>query len=67
MLEHFGEKVYQSVIPRNVRVAEAPSHGMPILAYDNRSQGAAAYLALASEVVRRQALTTHTSIDMEVV
>lgn len=54
LIEHFGSKVYHSVIPRNVRLAEAPSHGMPVLGYDNRSQGAAAYLALASEVVRRQ-------------
>ncbi|PIZ04797.1 MAG: chromosome partitioning protein [Gammaproteobacteria bacterium CG_4_10_14_0_8_um_filter_38_16] len=54
LIEHFGTKVYHSVIPRNVRLAEAPSHGMPVLGYDNRSQGAAAYLALASEVVRRQ-------------
>lgn len=52
--EHFGSKVYHSVIPRNVRLAEAPSHGMPALGYDSRSQGAVAYLALASEVVRRQ-------------
>lgn len=51
--EHFGDKVYQTVIPRNVRVAEAPSHGMPIMAYDKSSQGAAAYLALAGEVLRR--------------
>ena len=54
LLEHFGDKVYHAVIPRNVRVAEAPSHGMPVLGYDNRSQGAASYLALASEVLRRQ-------------
>ncbi|MCX7125493.1 MAG: AAA family ATPase [Gammaproteobacteria bacterium] len=54
LLEHFGSKVYHSVIPRNVRLAEAPSHGMPVLAYDNRSQGAAAYLALATEIVRNQ-------------
>lgn len=54
LIEHFGDKVYHAVIPRNVRLAEAPSHGMPVLTYDQRSQGAAAYLALASEVVRRQ-------------
>ena len=54
LLEHFGTKVYHSVIPRNVRLAEPPSHGMPALGYDSRSQGAAAYLALASEVVRKQ-------------
>lgn len=54
LISHFGAKVYHSVIPRNVRLAEAPSHGVPILGYDNRSQGAAAYLALASEIVRKQ-------------
>lgn len=54
LIEHFGAKVYHAVIPRNVRLAEAPSHGSPVLDYDNRSQGAIAYLALASEVVRRQ-------------
>lgn len=53
LFEHFGEKVYQAVIPRNVRLAEAPSHGLPALQYDKRSQGAAAYLALAAEMVRR--------------
>jgi len=55
--QHFGNKVYHTVIPRNVRLAEAPSHGMPVLPYDNQSQGAAAYLALASEVVRKQNAT----------
>lgn len=54
LLTHFGDKVYHSVIPRNVRLAEAPSHGMTALGYDSRSQGAIAYLALASEVIRRQ-------------
>ena len=53
LLEYFGDKVYHTVIPRNVRVAEAPSHGMPVLGYDSHSQGAVAYLALAGEVVRR--------------
>lgn len=57
LVQHFGSKVYQTVIPRNVRLAEAPSHGMPVLAYDNASQGAAAYLALASEVLRKQTET----------
>jgi chromosome partitioning protein len=50
---HFADKVYHTVIPRNIRLAEAPSHGLPVLFYDERSQGAIAYLALASEVVRR--------------
>jgi len=51
---HFGEKVYQTVIPRNVRVAEAPSYGLPIMHYDKNSQGATAYFALAEEFLRRQ-------------
>ena len=53
LVEHFGERVYRSVIPRNVRLAEAPSHGAPALAYDRGSRGAVAYLALAGEILRR--------------
>lgn len=53
LLEHFPERVYRTVIPRNVRLAEAPSHGMPVLYYDEKSQGALAYLALAGEILRR--------------
>lgn len=53
LLKHFGNKVYHTVIPRNVRLAEAPSHGIPIISYDRSSQGAAAYLALAGELLRR--------------
>jgi chromosome partitioning protein len=56
LLNHFGEKVYQTVIPRNVRLAEAPSHGCPVLGYDSESQGALAYLALAGEIIRCQAV-----------
>lgn len=55
LLEHFGEKVYRTVIPRNVRLAEAPSHGLPVLKYDKSSTGALAYLALAGEILRREA------------
>lgn len=54
LLEHFGEKVYRTVIPRNVRLAEAPSHGLPVLKYDKSSRGALAYLALAGEMLRRE-------------
>ena len=54
LLEHFGEQVYQTIIPRNVRLAEAPSHGLPILKYDKASRGALAYLELAVEVLRRE-------------
>jgi len=52
--EHFGDKVYRTVIPRNVRLAEAPSYGLPALLYDRLSRGAKAYLALAGEMIRRQ-------------
>lgn len=57
LFQHFGDKVFHTVIPRNVRLAEAPSHGLPILQYDDRSQGAAAYLALAGEMIRREQQT----------
>jgi chromosome partitioning protein len=53
LVKHFGNKVYSTVIPRNVRLAEAPSHGLPALLYDRNSSGALAYLALAGEVLRR--------------
>jgi chromosome partitioning protein len=53
LLEHFGEKVYRTVIPRNVRLAEAPSHGLPALKFDHGSKGAQAYLALAGEMLNR--------------
>ena len=53
LVKHFGEKVYRTVIPRNVRLAEAPSHGLPALLYDKTSSGATAYLALAGEMLRR--------------
>jgi chromosome partitioning protein len=54
----FKEKVYRTVIPRNVRLGEAPSHGMPVLQYDARSRGAEAYVALAREVLERAAAAT---------
>jgi len=54
LLSHFGDKVFRTVIPRNIRLAEAPSHGMPGLHYDKKSYGALAYLALAGEMLRRQ-------------
>jgi chromosome partitioning protein len=52
--EYFGNMVYRTVIPRNVRLAEAPSYGLPVIAYDKTSSGAQAYLALAGELVRRK-------------
>ncbi|MEN8198084.1 MAG: ParA family protein [Pseudomonadota bacterium] len=53
LIKHFGDKVFRTIIPRNVTVAEAPSHGQPVLRYDRASRGAIAYLALASELMRR--------------
>ena len=53
LISHFGDRVYGTVIPRNVRLAEAPSHGVPVLSYDKTSRGAVAYLALAGEMNRR--------------
>ena len=51
---YFGDKVYQTVIPRNVRVSEAPSHGLPVLVYDLRCTGSQAYIQLAGEVIKRE-------------
>lgn len=53
LLQHFPGRVYRTVIPRNVRLAEAPSHGLPIIQYDDKSQGAVAYLTLAGEILQR--------------
>ena len=54
LLEHFGDAVYRTVIPRNVRLAEAPSFGKPAIYHDKYSRGALAYLALAGEINRRE-------------
>lgn len=53
LVNHFGKKVYQTIIPRNVRLAEAPSYGMPVLLYDRSSKGAQAYLELAQEIIQK--------------
>jgi chromosome partitioning protein len=54
LVTHFGDKVFRTIVPRNVRLAEAPSHGQSIVGYDRASRGAIAYLGLAGEVLRRQ-------------
>jgi len=54
LTRHFGDKVFRSIIPRNVRLAEAPSHGQSIVGYDRSSRGGIAYLGLAGEIVRRE-------------
>jgi chromosome partitioning protein len=55
--QFFKDKVFRTVIPRNVRLGEAPSHGMPVILYDGKSRGAEAYVALAREVLERSAAT----------
>ena len=61
--EHFGDKLYQACIPRNIRLAEAPSYGQPALVYDRRSKGAIAYLALAGEFLRRSERLQQQSVN----
>jgi len=52
--EYFGEQVYQQMIPRNVRLSEAPSYGVPVMYHDSQSKGAKAYIELAKEIIKRQ-------------
>src|SRR5207247_9413032 len=54
LIMHFGDKVFRTIIPRNIRLAEAPSFGKPVLFHDRESRGALAYLALAGEMIRRE-------------
>ncbi len=61
--EHFGTKVYRTVIPRNIRLAEAPSYGLPVMIYDKASRGALAYIALAGEILRQYAQEENSIID----
>lgn len=61
LLKHFGDKVFRTVIPRNVRLAEAPSHGQPITHYDRESRGGVAYLGLAGEILRHERQTSTRS------
>ncbi len=54
LVEYFGDKVFRTCIPRNIRLAEAPSHGLPVLIYDKSSRGSVAYIALAGEMIRKE-------------
>jgi chromosome partitioning protein len=54
LVQYFGDKVYRTCIPRNIRLAEAPSHGLPVLFYDKASRGSLAYIALAGEMLRKE-------------
>lgn len=65
LTEYFGDKVFRTCIPRNVRLAEAPSFGKPILIYDKQSKGALAYLALAGEVLRRNESEQLAAVDSQ--
>jgi chromosome partitioning protein len=58
LIQHFADQVFRTVIPRNVRLAEAPSHGLPAILYDRTSRGAVAYMALAGELRQK-----HQSMD----
>jgi chromosome partitioning protein len=64
LIEHFGDRVYRTIVPRNVRLAEAPSHGLPALLYERTSRGALAYLALAGEMLRRESRGNTTPLTI---
>lgn len=63
LIDHFGDLVYRTVVPRNVRLAEAPSYGVPIMFYDKYSRGAKAYSALAGEVLNRHQVVARGAVD----
>ena len=65
LTKHFADKLMRTVIPRNIRLAEAPSHGLPVMHYDKSSSGAVAYLALAGEIVRRNGSIATVTDTME--
>ena len=54
LIRYFGDKVFRACVPRNIRVAEAPSHGLPVLNYDKSSRGSIAYVALANEMIKNE-------------
>ena len=59
LVRYFGDKVFRTCIPRNIRLAESPSHGLPVLNYDKLSRGSVAYIALAGEMLRKEKTTIH--------
>lgn len=58
LIRYFGDSVFHTCVPRNIRLAEAPSHGLPVLSYDKASRGAAAYMALAKEMIKKEKTPT---------
>lgn len=65
LVAHLGKNVYQTVVPRNIRLAEAPSHGLPILLYDKHSKGSEAYTRLGAELLTRCGLSLHRILEPE--
>ncbi len=65
LFQHFSEKVFRTVIPRNVRLAEAPSHGLPAILYDRQSRGAVAYMALAGEIKRKYSESRYSRLGTQ--
>jgi chromosome partitioning protein len=63
--DHFGDWVFDVIIPRNIRVSEAPSHGLPVIVYDPKSQGSAAYNALAAEVVKKEKISMPQQVSTD--
>lgn len=63
--DHFGDWVFDTVIPRNIRVSEAPSHGVPVIQYDPRSPGSMAYIALATEMMRKEKLSIPEQVRVD--
>jgi chromosome partitioning protein len=66
LIHYFGDQVFRTVVPRNVRLAEAPSHGLPILLYDKASRGSLAYQALAAEVRKRNSEDREQSMNSDI-
>jgi chromosome partitioning protein len=62
LVEHFGDKVYATAIPRNVRLAEAPSYGLPVMLHDRNSSGARAYAALAEEFLAQESVADNVGV-----
>jgi chromosome partitioning protein len=64
--DHFGDWVFDITIPRNIRVSEAPSHGIPVLLYDPRSPGAQSYTALGAEIVKKEKIVMSDQVKANV-
>jgi chromosome partitioning protein len=63
--DHFGDWVFDTMIPRNIRVSEAPSHGLPVLLYDSRSPGAQSYTALGTEIMKKEKIVSIRQVKID--